>query len=730
MPGDNLITKDLGAVSAYAQAVEAGFTGTQEDWVLRISQSAKQEDMTAVETGLTDLTNTVNQKEATLNSALVHKPVAPLSPDGTDGQLLRTHGDGTTEWVDEGLPTDAQTATAVTAWLNAHPEATTTVQDGAITRAKLDADLQEKTDMVPDLKQALNDTEAYVGINVGDWKNGKAYDTPSSVTTMQTSGYIDVPTFSCTAISVVPGDVVTITGTGGSGSKLWVWTRADGTIITRAASNAVLENGVITAPDEAAWLLSSVKTANPHSLTKGTTVDARIAEIVFALNNAVETLETNIDHNLLKSQIRIVDNQGDIEKKDDTLYADLRSKLRQISNVFMNNTIFQTTTIFDYAEKASASATGNLYEGLRVRDIYGNQFAPIYVDFDPVVYKSANMAFGYKADGTPDQRYNAENIINGQMILGNDTFFLVLQDYTSLDVRFYSPIGTYKTDYHVGAGQEFTTFHSCLNALKGNTSPKTIHVYGGTYDILSELGGADFLARLSGNENWYDVCDIIPPNTHVIGHGNVIFDLTIPSGTATEKASLLSPINMIGSSTVENVTINCSGGRYCVHAEGSRIAANNNAVWRIINCKINKTNNLSGVANTIGAGLNDGNYLDIRGCIITNDGNAGLLVHDQQIADGGFAVSPRINVEDCAFDVSAYPIVMSSTHSGAVSGAVLELTAINCYCGNKFMRKIGSGNKDVFHATYINTPHRIQNGAGIVDIIPDTDYSNFSLTLT
>lgn len=155
MPGNNLITKDLGAVSAYAQAVEAGFTGTQEDWVQRISQSAKQEDMTTVETGLTDLTNTVNQKEAALNSALVHKPVAPLSPDGTDGQLLRTHGDGTTEWVDEGLPTDAQTATAVTAWLDAHPEATTTVQDGAITRAKLDADLQEKTDMVPDLNRAL-----------------------------------------------------------------------------------------------------------------------------------------------------------------------------------------------------------------------------------------------------------------------------------------------------------------------------------------------------------------------------------------------------------------------------------------------------------------------------------------------------------------------------------------------------------------------------------------------
>ena len=41
-------------------------------------------------------------------------------------------------------------------WLDNHPEATTTVQDGSITRAKLDADLQEKTDEVSELKSAID----------------------------------------------------------------------------------------------------------------------------------------------------------------------------------------------------------------------------------------------------------------------------------------------------------------------------------------------------------------------------------------------------------------------------------------------------------------------------------------------------------------------------------------------------------------------------------------------
>jgi len=49
---------------------------------------------------------------------------------------------------DSGVPTDAQVETAVNEWLNDHPEATTTVQDGSITKAKLANDvLMEVSDM-------------------------------------------------------------------------------------------------------------------------------------------------------------------------------------------------------------------------------------------------------------------------------------------------------------------------------------------------------------------------------------------------------------------------------------------------------------------------------------------------------------------------------------------------------------------------------------------------------
>ena len=55
---------------------------------------------------------------------------------GQSGQILRSTGTGT-EWVTPASPTSAQVDTAVQAWLNNHPEATTTVEDGAVTTAKL-----------------------------------------------------------------------------------------------------------------------------------------------------------------------------------------------------------------------------------------------------------------------------------------------------------------------------------------------------------------------------------------------------------------------------------------------------------------------------------------------------------------------------------------------------------------------------------------------------------------
>lgn len=54
-----------------------------------------------------------------------------------------------------GTPTDAQVISAVGTWLDDHPEATTTVEDGAISYAKLDSSLKQKVDDVPALRKEI-----------------------------------------------------------------------------------------------------------------------------------------------------------------------------------------------------------------------------------------------------------------------------------------------------------------------------------------------------------------------------------------------------------------------------------------------------------------------------------------------------------------------------------------------------------------------------------------------
>lgn len=90
---------------------------------------------------LKTITSLNSRRLSEIRTLQTHKVAQPLDgnnqpTDGTSGQTLRTNGDGTTEWASVGLPTDAQTAEAVSEWLDEHPEATTTVLDASLTPDK------------------------------------------------------------------------------------------------------------------------------------------------------------------------------------------------------------------------------------------------------------------------------------------------------------------------------------------------------------------------------------------------------------------------------------------------------------------------------------------------------------------------------------------------------------------------------------------------------------------
>ena len=125
-------------------AITTAESFTENHW----TQVVLADDVSDLKSDLSDETSArillagrVTTAESDIDTLETHKVAQPLDgnnqpTNGTSGQLLRTRGNGATEWADVGLPTDEQTAQAVNDWLDAHPEATTTVEDASLTFAK------------------------------------------------------------------------------------------------------------------------------------------------------------------------------------------------------------------------------------------------------------------------------------------------------------------------------------------------------------------------------------------------------------------------------------------------------------------------------------------------------------------------------------------------------------------------------------------------------------------
>lgn len=113
-------TKSVQAVAAQGEASAAAVTAEGERVLGTIPED------------YTELSNGVSQ----LKDDKVNKPSAT-----DDGKIPRAK-DGDVEWVNVGQPTDEQTAEAVTEWLNKHPEATTTVQEGSIGLKQISDEMQ------------------------------------------------------------------------------------------------------------------------------------------------------------------------------------------------------------------------------------------------------------------------------------------------------------------------------------------------------------------------------------------------------------------------------------------------------------------------------------------------------------------------------------------------------------------------------------------------------------
>ena len=78
---------------------------------------------------------------------------------------------------------------------------------------------------------------------------------------------------------------------------------------------------------------------------------------------------------------------------------------------------------------------------------------------------------------------------------------------------------------------DYTSFTDCLVDLKDNDKEKIIYIKAGVYDVFEEIGGATFAAQVEqerqedpDNYSWFDCSTVVPPNTKIIGIGEVVLE--------------------------------------------------------------------------------------------------------------------------------------------------------------------------------------------------------------
>lgn len=204
--------------------------------------------------------------------------------------------------------------------------------------------------------------------------------------------------------------------------------------------------------------------------------------------------------------------------------------------------------------------------------------------------------------------------------------------------------------YYVGQYEREKSLTALLLKLKNDKSPKTIIIRGGDYDIFSEYKAlqqsGDLLPVPESGYNPatqyvpYNV--FIPDNTHIVGEGLVRLNyMPTVSQTSSNEAKTLSPINVAGSMTLENVEINCKNGRYCIHDDPVQDPSYNGAIKKYINVRCTKYTNDDanyGTPHNFGCGVSRAMRYEFDNCYFESKSSSSsartLYFHDRIVVGG------------------------------------------------------------------------------------------------
>ena len=408
---------------------------------------------------------------------------------------------------------------------------------------------------------------------------------------------------------------------------------------------------------------------------------------VTANNNAITSIRQDINNTVVPTAVKATPSVSDLQIKKNYVFDSVVTH----ANKYINN--FTGLTIENYESNLETSSVQTLTEPIRVRDIYDGSlvYNNLHLEGKGSYYRAVAMTT-FDRDGNYLRLVRGDDIQSRTEKFLADEYFAILSEYSSfpylrwavddVEIEWLNPSHKRSgTAYTVGPNGDWQTFTDMLIALESDTTEKTIYVAGGVYDIFEEMGGADYIASISdpSSLNWRDVCHVVPPNTTIIGVGDVTLQWLPESSVigSQEMAFLFSPLNVSGSCHIENITVKVKNGRYAIHDETSGNAAYDGATRVFKNVRaIRETGGTYGQAYAYGAGHNKNMRFTFEDCYFESLAYTCFSMHDWP---AGVNEASTFTFNNCIFKVrddDTFLLFISSDHVGRLDKVRLN----GCAC--------------------------------------------------
>ena len=576
------------------------------------------------------------------------------------------------------------------------------------------------------IKEDINDVKSEIGTlttkeanDISKLKNSFGTITGNTDIDISTVGYITISgstynkstvvTSSDYVYAVVPcseGDIFTITGRGGNDPRLWAF--GDGTnVLSSADASANVTDEIIIAPANTTELIINVRVAYDFYCVTGSLLSAKV-ENLYTMGE-IPTLQ-----NIPVKAKNVLDNFA----------------LNSVSYNFTSS-----SNIKNYANYATASTVAKNTPPIQIRDFNGNLiYKNLRLNLDKSG-KSTTCMWLFGKSGYYLRSVSFSNFYGRTKYFLDDEYYAILNSYPNtsgytdyawivdnINIEWLNS----KPVYYVGEGRDFSTFTGMLTALANDSTEKTVYVLPGEYDIFTEMGGAEYIASVapSASElNWRDVCHVVPPNTTIIGLGNVVlsWEPTAEQMVNETTAFLFSPLNVSGNCHIENISVVAKNCRYVVHDETSGLAEYNGAKHFFKNCRFTL---LSGSYGFIlyGAGHNKLMEVKFEDCVFDSQNSSMIWsTHDWTTAVNE---QSTFTINNCVFtSTKSDPYVRFS--SGDSVGRLDRVMFNNCYLQKiKFVTTSGSNAKQGYDVQLIGcSPVEVEYDEHVTDRVAVMQYN-------